>query len=173
MIISRRGRRIPVLLLAAAMLAQPRIASMQEKPAEALDPIVGTWTLDRSQSQFPIVTGVPRGKDQTESYQEANGRIELRLVRILEDGAQVVGRLTWSTGGGIVQVVEGPVSSGESYVETRLIAGDWLVTYLLDGRQYGTMRKTVSPDGRTMHQHFRGVVQGATIDVQQVFTRVR
>ena len=40
------------------MLAQPRIVSMQEKPSEALDPIVGTWTLDRSQSQVPTLTGL-------------------------------------------------------------------------------------------------------------------
>ena len=96
---------------------------------------------------------------------------QLRLARELDDGAQVVGRLAWPTAG--VQVLEGPVPSGESFVETRLTAGDWLVAYLLDGRQYGTMRKTVSPDGRTMQQRFRGVVQGTTIDVQQVFTRVR
>lgn len=170
---SGRVRWVAILLLGVAMLAPPRIASIQEKPGEASDPIVGTWTLDRAQSQVLTMTGVPRIKEQTESYQDPNGRVELRLARELDDGAQVVGRLAWPTAGGIVQVLEGPVPSGESFVERRLTAGDWLVTYLLDGRQYGTMRKTVSPDGRTMQQRFRGMVQGTTIDVQQVFTRVR
>jgi hypothetical protein len=42
---------------------------------------------------------------------------------------------------------------------------------ILNGRRYGTMHKVVSPDGRTLPQTFRGVVQGTPLELIGVFDR--
>ena len=128
------------LLGAAAMLT----------PLRAADPIVGDWTLDVRSSKF--VRPAPR--EQTETYRElASGEIEFVLTRVQQDGSSTY-RLTWPAGGGAARDHSSLLSCllGPTYVETLLGPGDWLVTTLANGKQFSTIHKVISQDGKTMTQ---------------------
>ena len=56
-------------------------------------------------------------------------------------------------------------------IETLVAPGEWLVTYMQDGRQYGTLRKVVSADGKTMRETFKGTVQGQSLEIAVVVDR--
>ena len=46
---------------------------------------------------------------------------------------------------------------GQTLVETWIAAGEWFVTYLMNGKQVLTMHKVVSEDRQTMRQTIKGV----------------
>jgi len=132
------------------ILIQIFVYGMMVTPSRAADPITGTWKLDVKASRF-VKFEAP--KEQTESYNElASGEIEMILTRVAKDGAQSTVRLTWPASGGAVQDPAGALGKGKSAIETMLGPGDWLVTFLENGKQWSTMRKVISPDGRTMTQ---------------------
>ena len=58
--------------------------------------------------------------------------------------------LVWAEQGGAVQINQ--LGSGTppntTYVDTKIGAGAWYVTTMLDGRQISSMHKVVSADGR-------------------------
>jgi hypothetical protein len=113
--------------------------------------------------------GIP--KSQTEIYRQAGpGQIELVFSRVI-DGPAVEITLVWPAAGGAVALRSGTRPPEETLVETRLAPGDWLVTYMMKGEQYGTMRKTVSADGKTMRQTFHGVVEGKPVEIVAVLDR--
>ena len=130
------------------------IMTMNVTPAMAADLIVGTWKLDVGSSKF----AVPPPKEQTEVYKElASGEIEMVLIRVQSDGKSTSRTLTWPSSGGTVQDPRGVLPKGETLVETSLGPGEWYVTYLMNGKQYLTMHKLISPDGQTMRQTIRGL----------------
>lgn len=122
--------------------------------ASAADPIVGTWKLDVGSSKFVL----PPPKEQTEVYRElASGDIEMVLTRVQSDGNSTSITLTWPSTGGAVHDPDGHLRKGETIVETLLGPGEWFVTYMKDGKQYLTMHKLISPDGKTMRQTIKGL----------------
>jgi hypothetical protein len=134
------------------------------------DPIIGTWKLNLSKSQLPQLPGLP--KEQTETYREASpGRIELALSRLSGDGVPANVTLVWPSTGGVVEYQQGSGPKGELLIETLVAPGEWLVTYMQDGRQYGTLRKVVSADGKTMRETFKGTVQGQSLEIAVVVDR--
>jgi hypothetical protein len=146
------------------------VYGMMVTPSRAADPITGTWKLDVRASRF-VKFEAP--KEQTESYKElASGEIEMILTRVAKDGAQSTVRLTWPASGGAVQDPAGALGNGKSAIETMLDPGDWLVTFLENGKQWSTMRKVISPDGRTMTQTAKFVdPDGRTLIQIQVLRR--
>ena len=146
------------------------VYGMMVTPSRAADPITGTWKLDVRASRF-VKFEAP--KEQTESYKElASGEIEMILTRVAKDGAQSTVRLTWPASGGAVQDPAGALGKGKSAIETMLRPGDWLVTFLENGKQWSTMRKVISPDGRTMTQTAKFVdPDGRTLTQIQVLRR--
>jgi hypothetical protein len=146
------------------------VYGMMVTPSPAADPITGTWKLDVRASRF-VEFEAP--KEQTESYKElASGEIEMILTRVANDGAQSTVRLTWPASGGAVQDHAGALGKGKSAIETMLGPGDWLVTFLENGKQWSTMRKVISPDGRTMTQTAKFVdPHGRTLTQIQVLQR--
>jgi hypothetical protein len=111
-------------------------------------------------------------KEQTESYKVSSGEIEMILARVAKDGTHSTVRLTWPAMGGAVQDPAGALGKGKSAIETLLGPGDWLVTFLDNGKQWSTMRKVISPDGRTMTQTAKFVdAQGRTLTQIQVLRR--
>ena len=69
-------------------------------------------------------------------------------------------------------VTNAVAAAGQMLIETRVGPGDWLVTYLANGVQFLTMRKTVSSDGKSMRQIVTGVTpQGASFEGLLVFDR--
>ena len=152
------------------ILIQIFVYGMMVTPSRAADPITGTWKLDVRASRF-VKFEAP--KEQTESYKElAFGEIEMILTRVAKDGAQSRVRLTWPALGGAVQDPAGALGKGKSAIETMLGPGEWLVTFLENGKQWSTMRKVVSPDGRTMTQTAKFVdPDGRTLTQIQVLRR--
>jgi hypothetical protein len=138
-------------------------------PAIAGDPIVGTWKLDVGSSKFVL----PPPKEQTEVYRElASGEIEMVLTRVQSDGKSTSTTLTWPSSGGAVHDPYGHLPKGETLVETLLGPGEWFVTYMRNGKQYLTMHKLISPDGKTMRQTIRGLdPQGHPAEQIQVVRR--
>jgi hypothetical protein len=153
------------------VLTQIFVCGIMVVPSKAADPITGTWKLDVQASKFVAVEQAPR--EQTESYKElASGGVELTLTRIAKDGTQSTVRLTWPAQGGAVQDPTGALGKGRSAIETLLAPGDWLVTFLENGKQWSTMRKVISPDGRTMTQTAKFVdAHGRTLTQIQVLRR--
>ena len=152
------------------ILIQIFVYGMMVTPSRAADPITGTWKLDVRASRF-VKFEAP--KEQTESYKElASGEIEMIVTRVAKGGAQSTVRLTWPASGGAVQDPAGALGKGKSAIETMLDPGDWLVTFLENGKQWSTMRKVISPDGRTMTQTAKFVdPDGRTLTQIQVLRR--
>jgi hypothetical protein len=59
-----------------------------------------------------------------------------------------------------------------SGVETRIAAGEWFVTDMVEGKQMATMRKVVSKDGTTLRITVNGVdPQGNAFEDVKVYDR--
>src|SRR5579862_2075608 len=115
-------------------------------PASAADPIIGTWKLNIAKSKFSpamqAITKRPPPKEYTEVYREIEGdQIEYTMNEILQDGSSRSGHLIWPRQGGTVNVLQGGVE-GLTYVETLVGPGDWYVTALRKGEQFGIRHKT-------------------------------
>ena len=152
------------------ILIQIFVYGMMVTPSRGADSITGTWKLDVRASRF-VEFEAPR--EQTESYKELDsGEIEMILTRVAKDGAQSTVRLTWPASGGVVQDPAGALGKGKSAIESKLGPGDWLVTFLENGKQWSTMRKVISTDGRTMTQTAKFVdPHGRTVTQIQVLRR--
>jgi hypothetical protein len=143
--------------------------AMTTIPAMAADPIIGTWKLDVGSSEFVL----PPPKEQTEVYKElASGEIGLVLTRVQSDGGATSTQLTWPASGGAVHDPDGHLPKGETIVETLLGPGEWLVTYMRNGKQYLMMHKVISQEGKTMRQTIKGLdPQGRPAEQVQVLRR--
>lgn len=133
-------RIIPIqILVCLAMATQARAA----------DPIIGKWKMDFRASRL----AEPALKEHTESYQElASGEIEFVITRVAVDGTKSTMHFTWPARGGAAQDPAGALGKGNSVVETLLSPGDWLATFMDHGKQLATVRKIISPNGKTMIQ---------------------
>lgn len=137
------------------------------QPAKNADALLGTWKLDVSKSTF---SGIEAPRELVETYRElANGEIERTVTGIGADGSvDPVVRMTWPRRGGVINGFNAP----ETFIETYIGPGEWLVTTLLDGVQVSTRHKVVAADGRTMTQAYRGIDQhGKPISSDQVWIR--
>ncbi len=144
--------------------------------AMAADPIIGTWKLNIAKSSFsPILQAALKQstpKEGKEVYRAIEGnQIELTYTRTRTDGSSTLERLTWPAQGGALKNLLGGIE-GESLIETAIGSGNWLVTNLHNGKQFATMHKVISKDGKTMTQTIRGVDdQGKPFKQIQVFDR--
>jgi hypothetical protein len=131
-------------------------------PLWAADPIIGTWKLNvektrelnSGKSQNPE-SAADTIKEQTEVYRNLDSeRIEITLTRTRTDGTSSVSKLVWPAQGGAVTFLQGD-PRGRSLVETLIAPGEWYVTYMREGKQYMTLHKAVSKDGKTLRQTFK------------------
>jgi hypothetical protein len=145
-------------------------------PAIAADPIIGTWKLNVAKSKFsPVLQAItkrPPPKEYTEVYWEIEGdQIEFTNNEILPDGSSRSGHLIWPRQGGSVKVLQGGVE-GLTYVETLVGPGDWYVTALQNGKQFGVRHKTLSKDGKTKRETISGTdAEGRPFEQIEVFDR--
>ena len=120
----------------------------------AADPIIGTWKLNLEKSKLPSTQTAP--KEQTETYRELpDGQIELTWKNISKDGSSTLLVETYPIQGGVAKVLKG--DSPYSFVQTRISQDEWLVTYLLDGKQVITRHKKISKDGKTIRHSIKGL----------------
>ena len=135
----------------------------------AADPIIGTWKLNVAKSKFsPLGWAAP--KEQSETYREIDGKIELTWKNVETNGTTLVSIITFPSQGGSAKCSQFCME-GVSFVQT-LIAGERYVTYLRDGKQFQTRHKAVSKDGKTMRQTLRSVNdEGQPFELLLVFDR--
>jgi hypothetical protein len=114
---------------------------------------------------------IPPPSERTETYrQDDPDQIELTVTSPSPNGSTMSRQLAFSARGGVVTQQGTP--AGQMLIETRLGPGDWLVTYLANGVQFLTMKKTVSSDGKSMRQVVTGVSpQGTPFEGVLVFDR--
>ena len=130
----------------------------------AADPLIGTWKLNVSKSKYP--PNQPAPKEQTETYRElADGQIELTYQSIEKDGSSSLLIENFPLQGGVPKVLKD--DSPFSFIQTRIAQDEWLVTYLIDGKQVITRHKKISKDGKTLTQTIRGMFR--TINEGQPF----
>ena len=130
----------------------------------AADPIIGTWKLNVEESTFNEYRQEP-SEEIIEVYREIeNDQIELTR----STGNSV---FTWPIQGGIVNVKVMDGDSSRSYVQTRIAPDEWLVTVLEDGKQIRTRHKKISKDGKTMRQTYRGLNEGYSFEMLDVYEK--
>jgi hypothetical protein len=144
----------------------------------AADLIIGTWIFNdtktaayaKSLNMTPPDSSTFRFSSRKEIYKELeSGLIELTLIETAADGSTQVSKITWPSQGGIVKE-DSP--QGEVLVETLIAPGEWYVTRMQDGQQYGLMHEVVSKDGMTLRQSYKGTNrQGDPIDGVMVSDR--
>jgi hypothetical protein len=158
-----------IVALVTTVAAQQGKPDVREQKTIQPDSILGTWKLNVSQSKFSPREMTPR--QHTESYRLLGGnRIELVLTRTANDGSADNFKGTWPLTGGVIE--EADDVSGLLIVEGLIAPGEWFVTQTQKGKQFATIHKTVSKDGRTMRQVVRGVDEkGNRVDHLQVFDR--
>ncbi len=95
----------------------------------------------------------PPLKEHTETYQGlTSGDIEFVITLVANDGTKSTARFTFPAGGGAAQDPAGALGKGGTVVETLLGPGDWLATFMVNGKQRAIIHKVISQDGKTMTQ---------------------
>lgn len=118
--------------------------------AVAAEPIIGTWRLNIAKSKF-AANGFKVPREITEVYRELNpGQIELTFMKTETDGSSTLLKVAFPSQGGAARCIQG-CPSGYSVVET-LISGEWYATEMQDGKQYMTLHKVISKDGKIYYQ---------------------
>jgi len=134
----------------------------------AADPIIGTWKLNVSKSKNLSSLGV---MVQTETYREVDEEnIEIAIKGIRADGSPLSYKILFPRQGGQVRYPQ-PVEEGRSEVETLIARGNWMVTWMQNGKQVLLRKKTVSKDGRTMRQILTGVADGKPLEAVVVYDK--
>src|SRR5262249_14125479 len=115
------------------------------------DPILGTWKLNVAKSKFsPIFLALTKTaplKEETDVCLTANGRIECTFSMTRTDGSTGSQKMSWPEQGGAVQAQGDGIPPTYSAVDTRMATGEWLVTDMIQGRQFGTLHLLISKDG--------------------------
>jgi hypothetical protein len=157
-------------MVAAVLLVLTTFSSWAQTSPPA-DPIIGTWKLNPALTKTSPGMPIPPPSERTETYRlDAAGQIELTVATPSRNGSTTSSQLVFSARGGVV--TRKGAAAGQMLIETRVGPGDWLVTYLANGVQFLTMRKTVSSDGKSMRQIVTGVTpQGASFEGLLVFDR--
>ena len=146
--------RIVLLTTVVAALIYCESALAQDGSRQP-DPVIGSWKINIEASLAAGWTLPENVAGLSEEYRLIEGdRIELTDTVTNMDGSEDVSILTWSVYGGVAEL-KGD-QSGQSWIETLISPGTWLVTYLMDGVQIRTMEKIVSSDGNTLYQTRRG-----------------
>lgn len=136
--------------------------------AQAADPIVGTWTLNVSKSEFAS----PAPTSETRTYSEsADGRISLTAKTVGADG-----RETSETSSFKLDGKEYPYKSdtidADSVSERRISSHVTAWRLKKNGKVVETGRRTVSRDGRTLTMIQRGTnLRGEKFTDVAVFDR--
>ncbi len=109
------------------------------------DPIVGTWVLDASQSQF---AAGPALASQTRTYTQSGPNISLVMKTATADGKESATKTTYQLDG-----KDYPVTGSMDYDS---LSGKQLNSHSAEfvlkkgGKKIGTTTRTVSADGKTM-----------------------
>ena len=135
----------------------------------AADPIIGTWKLNISESKADASI-----KEHVEIYRELDsGQIELTLTINYSNGFQAIWKYTWPAQGGVAKRFQGPPREGNILeIETLISPGEWILTRMQDGKQYNSIYKIISKDGKTMRQTASGKsLRGGSYEGFSVFDK--
>ena len=159
--------RAAIVMGCAAAMSPTFVQGQQPGP----DPIVGTWKLNPAHTHTSGPVPILPPAQRVEVYRQTDtGHIALSITTTASDGTTTTSNMLFSARGGVV--TQQSPADGQMLVETLVVPGEWLATYLAKGVQYLTMRKVVSANGRTMRQTFAGMTpQGRSFEGSLVFDR--
>ena len=125
------------------------IATATATPVGAANPLIGTWTLDLQHSHFPEAPP----KYYRETYRARSpDKIEIVVSTAEAAGPSTVRTFVFPTVGGVAVERSDVPPAGETFIETALSSREWVMTYMMNGREAGTIVKHISADGRTMRE---------------------
>src|SRR5579872_6496511 len=123
--------------------------------AFAADPILRTWTLDVSKSQF----GPTRLSAGTRVYTESKGTYTLDQKLTTADGKEISSKATYRNG---KETKQGASDVADSTMAKKIDANTWDFELKKDGKVVGHVHRTVSADGKTLTVRNSGVKLSGT-----------
>jgi len=138
----------------------------------AADSIIGTWKVNAEKATASLPATTPmRGRMEVCSELDS-GQIELTLTDTMADGTSRLSKRTGPARGGEVHQLQGQLSEGMSLVETFIDPGDRCLPCMRNGKQYMTLHKVVSQDGKIRLQTYKRVdPSGKPIETTLAFER--
>ena len=159
-------RFVSALFGAALLVAVPSHVAAQRDAAVQSDPLLGTWRLDVSRSKY---SPGPPLRSETRMYTRDEAGVKGRIDRHYADGRHEVIDYRADLDRDL------PVSGTQAYdairfkrVDARTIEG--VLSHA--GRVFGTSRRTISEDGKTMTISFRREEPGDMINNLAVYDKV-
>jgi len=135
------------------------------------DPIVGIWKLNIAKSKFAS-SPEAAPKQQTNTVRElAADQIGVTVIGSRTDGSPISQKWTAPRQGGVLKIQHGGPEGGP-VILTVMNPGDWIFTFLQNGKQVTTVRVVVSKDGKTGNETTKGTdAKGKPFEQLQVFDR--
>jgi hypothetical protein len=134
----------------------------------AADPIIGTWKVNVSKSKYPPGEPIPK-EGATVTYREiGQSRIEMKYTAIEADGTLNTDICTFPAHGGAMECrpEDTKEMEGVSLFQVFVGPGEWFGIYINNGRQIAARHKVVGPDGNTIFETMKALVErnGKPID---------
>jgi len=151
------------LLFAAVSACGSSVSAQSADPDERL--LLGTWQLDPAQSRyFPG----PAPRSETRVYTEVGGEIHGVITRTYPDGRAET--IEYTANAGREQAVTG-TPAYDAITLTKAGNRTWVSTLSHAGMVFGTARRVISEDGRTMTITFERKTTGETVRNVAVYRR--
>jgi len=125
-------------------------------------PIVGVWKFNAAESQLSPAMLAILGwqsplKEAKAFYRQLNADLlEYTGAGAFSDGSSISNAYAFPSLGGIAER-QPPLPEGSAIIETLISPGEWVVTFLFNGKQGMVIRKIVSKDGMKLHETYRGI----------------
>lgn len=133
------------LLSSVSLVAFLMICTAATVSAADADPIVGTWKLNPAKSAW---AGIPKLKSQIRTYSGSARKLTLKMITVTAEGKETTTQATYQLDG------KDYPSMGnldfDSLAGVQLDANTAEFTLKRAGKAVGTIRRTVSEDGRTL-----------------------
>jgi hypothetical protein len=113
------------------------------------DPVLGTWKLNLAKSTFG---GGPALKSQIRTYSQSAQGITLKMTTVGADGKETTTQTTYHLDGKDYPSMGNPDFDSLSGMRTDTGAAEFILKRA--GKRVGTLRRTVSKDGRTLTLNF-------------------
>jgi hypothetical protein len=134
------------------------------------DPRLGTWKLNVAKSKFsPALYALMKQaspKEQTVVVRElGTDELEVTITGVQTDGKPIATKSTGPRQGGAVKIQQGALPEGLAIVSTKIDPNNMYVTYMLNGKQIFMIQSTISKNGKTTRNTFKGIdPQGKPIE---------
>jgi hypothetical protein len=146
---SRRGTIVKKVLSNAFLAALLTIGTAAIGAGTDADPVIGTWKLNLAKSTFG---GGPALKSQIRTYSQSARSVTLKMNTVSADGKETTTQTTYQVDGKDYPAMGNPDFDSLSGMQIDANATEF--TLKRAGKPVGTIRRTVSKDGKTLTLNF-------------------